>query len=262
MIDLNNVFSKMEEAILEANNEIMRLYNSHLYNVKIKEDSSPVTTADYNSNKIIHSKLDKFDDIAFLSEEDSDNKNRLNHDYVFIVDPLDGTSDFVNRDGSFSINLALVYKGDPIISFVGLPALSGYCYAIKDKGTYEVINGIKKQIFCSKKTSDLILVESMTHASEKEKEIVIKNKDRISSVIKAGASTKAYYIASQKADVSIRFTSMTKEWDTCACELIIKEAGGYFTDTYLKSFKYNKEDVFNHDGYCMFNCKDNFTLLK
>ncbi len=262
MLDLQLVFKKMQEAIIEAGKEIMRLYENKEYKVDIKKDDSPVTTADFNSNRIIHSKLDIFSDIAFLSEEDIDDKKRLNSEYVFILDPLDGTSDFVNRDGSFSVNLALVYKGDPIISFIGLPALNSYCYAIKDKGCYEVNENKIRRLYCSKKRDDLILVESMTHTSSKEKEVYDKNRSRIKDIIKAGASTKAYYIASQKADVSIRYTSMTKEWDTCACDLIVKEAGGYFVDTNLKSFKYNKEDVYNHDGYCMFNIKENIDLIK
>lgn len=260
--DFDYILSKMKEACLKASNEIMSLYNLKKYKVETKDDNSPVTTADLNSNKIIHEVLSEFDDIAFLSEEDNDDKKRMNSDYVFIVDPLDGTSDFINRDNSFSINLALVYKGLPIISIIGLPPLGGYCYAIKDKGAYSVINLKETKLHVSDKKNNLILVESMTHANKKEKEIYDKHKNRIDKAIKAGASTKAYLIASSLADVSIRFTSMTKEWDTCACDLIITESGGYFTDTKLKTFTYNKKDVYNHDGYCMFNSKENFDLLK
>lgn len=260
--DLDYILSKMKEACLKASKEIMSLYNLKNYKVETKEDNSPVTTADLNSNRIIHDVLSEFKDIAFLSEEDNDDKKRMNSDYVFIVDPLDGTSDFVNRDNSFSINLALVYQGLPIISIIGLPYLNGYCYALKNKGAYSVIDFKENKLHVSNKKENLILVESMTHTNEKENEIYKRHKNKIDKTIKAGASTKAYLIASSQADVSIRYTSMTKEWDTCACDLIITESGGYFTDTKLKTFTYNKKDVYNHDGYCMFNCKENFELLK
>lgn len=260
--DLDYILSKMKEACLKASKEIMSLYNLKNYKVDLKEDNSPVTTADLNSNRIIHEVLSEFDDIAFLSEEDNDDIKRMNSDYVFIVDPLDGTSDFVNRDNSFSINLALVYKGIPVISVIGLPPLNGYCFALKDKGCYCVIDSKENKLHVSDKKENLILVESMTHTNEKEKDIYNRHKSRIEKTIKAGASTKAYLIASGQADVSIRYTSMTKEWDTCACDLIITESGGFFTDTNLKSFSYNKKDVYNHDGYCMFNSKENFDLLK
>ena len=77
-----------------------------------------------------------------------------------------------------------------------------------------------------------------------------------------GASTKSISLAKGDVDASVRFTDKTKEWDVCAPELIVREAGGIFLDSKLKPFVYNRKDVYNHDGYCMFNKKENEILLK
>lgn len=260
---LEHILSKMIEAIKKACVKINELYDSCSYDVNYKEDKSPVTTADFLSNKIIHEELAEFKDMAgFLSEEDDEDNDRLNKKYVFIFDPLDGTNDFVNRDNSFSVNLALVYEGKPILAVIGLPRMNGYCYAVKDKGAYSVFKNKTRRIHSSSRTKKVIFVESMSNASLKDNEVYKRHEKRVKKIIKAGASTKAYLIAAGKADISIRYTDKTKEWDTCASDLIIRESGGYFTDTSLHEFTYNKEDVVNHNGYCMFNTKENCDLLK
>ncbi len=101
----------------------------------------------------------------------------------------------------------------------------------------------------------------MTHENDEEKAVVQNHQDLIDHVIRAGASTKAILLALGKGDASIRYTDKTKEWDVCAPDLIVREAGGIFLDTKKKEFSYNKKDVYNHDGYCMFNRVENMVLL-
>ncbi|MFA6829178.1 MAG: 3'(2'),5'-bisphosphate nucleotidase CysQ [Bacilli bacterium] len=256
------IFNEIKIALKEAMDEVYAIYEKG-FAVEYKEDDSPVTTADLRSNAIIRSHLSKFSDIAWLGEEDADNKERLAKDMVFIVDPLDGTQDFVNHDDCFGINIALVKDHKPIMAFIGMPFYGSYCYAVKGQGAYYVSKiGKEERLHVSSRTKDLIYLASKTHESQREKDVVAKHQDMIKEVIHQGASIKAYYLACGKGDCSVRYTSMTKEWDTCAPDLIVKEAGGIFVDSNGKEIVYNREDVYNRDGYSMFNCSDNMFLLR
>lgn len=251
----------MISACQKASKEIMRIYSKG-FHVDLKEDKSPVTDADLASNKILRAELSQFSSIGWLSEEDADNKERLTKKALFIVDPLDGTEDFVQRDGSFGINIALVVDRKPVVSVVGVPALDSYAYAIKGQGSYYVSQGKEERLHVSDKLKDLILVQSKTHSYKEELAVIERHKDIIKDVTYLGASLKAIALAQGKVDASVRFTPYTKEWDVCAPELIVTEAGGIFTDSKLNEFIYNREDVYNHDGYSMFNRVENEILLK
>lgn len=259
------MFEKELEAMIlagkSASKEVMRIYSTG-FNVSKKNDASPVTDADLASNKILSKILSQFNEIAWLSEEDADDMTRLNNDLVFIVDPLDGTTDFVNHDDSFGINIALTYKKHPVCSVVMIPAQNTYAYALKGKGTFFVASdGTETKLHVSDRTQDLIFLVSKTHREPKEDLLLNQNLDSIKEIIPMGASTKAVYLASGKADCSIRFTTQTKEWDICAPELIVTEAGGLFVDTLKHSFEYNRIDVYNKNGYCMFNRQENMRFL-
>ncbi|MFA6861003.1 MAG: 3'(2'),5'-bisphosphate nucleotidase CysQ [Bacilli bacterium] len=254
--------AKMIEAVKKSNLEIKRIYQAG-FTVKLKADHSPVTDADLASNKIIRDTLSCFKDISWLSEEDIDDVKRMQAKKIFIIDPLDGTQDFVNHDGSFGVNLALVEDRHPVVAVIGVPMKQAYAYAVIGQGSYYVdAEGHKTRMHVSSRTKDLILVFSMTHVNKEEETVFNKHKTLIKEIQKLGASTKAIAIASGLADCCIRYTNATKEWDVCAPELIVTEAGGVFTDTNLKPFIYNRKNVYNEDGYCMFNRKENEILLK
>lgn len=259
-MNTENILKAMISACTKASKEIMEIYNRD-FKINIKEDNSPVTEADLASNKIIKKELSVFDEIGWLSEEDIDNEARFSKDALFIIDPLDGTQDFVNKDGSFGINIALVYHQKPLISVIGVPASNTYAYAIKGKGAFLHQNNKNVRLHVSNRTKDLIIVQSMTHVTRKDNSVVKKHADLIKEVRKLGASTKAIALANGEVDCSIRYTDKTKEWDVCAPELIVKEAGGIFVTTKGEEFTYNRKDVYNHDGYAMFNQKENMILL-
>ncbi len=251
----------MISACLKASKEIMKYYKQG-FHIDYKEDASPVTDADLASNKIIRAELSQFADIGWLSEEDADNEERFNHRALFVVDPLDGTQDYVHHDDSFGVNIALVVDTLPVVSVIGVPAKNAYAYAVKGQGAYYVNGEVSKRMHVSNKTSDLILAESLTHLLPEEKAVLERHKDIIKDVIYLGASTKAIALANGDVDASIRFTPLTKEWDVCAPDLIVREAGGIFVDSKLNPFTYNRKDVANHDGYSMFNRIENTILLK
>lgn len=253
---------EMIEAVKKANEKVLEIYNSS-FNIEYKADKSPVTDADFASDKIIRDTLKSAIDVGYLSEEEEDDLSRLNKEAIFIVDPLDGTQDFVNHDSSFGINLALVINHEPVLAVIGLPVEKAICYAEKEKGTrYIDKDGRESELHVSDRVKDLIFLASKTHELEEEKEVYLKHADLIKDVKRYGASTKAVLLAAGKADASIRFTSYTKEWDVCAPDLVVREAGGIFLDTELKPFVYNRKDVYNHLGYCMFNRKENERLLE
>lgn len=262
--DKTKLLNTMLEAAKAASKKILQIYKDG-FNIQYKEDKSPLTDADLASNKTIREMLkplvEKYQ-IAWLSEEDADNKERLKNDKVIIVDPLDGTADFVKKDDSFSINIAYVENRRPVLSLIAVPCKNLIMYAIKDNGCYYIDeNGTTVKCHTNNKSKDLIFVSSISHPCEKETRFYKKHEDLISKVIPMGACTKAFAIAKGDADCCVRFTSDTKEWDVCAADLIVHEAGGIFVDPNGKEFIYNRENVYNPFGYCIFNNRETLEKL-
>ncbi len=259
---MDEILEKMIDAATRASRAICSIYQ-HSFKIEYKSDNSPVTDADIASDAWIQETLACFSDCYYLSEERADNLARLRYRKVFIVDPLDGTQDFVNHDGSFSVNIAYCVDGIPQIGVIALPLSNEIVYAEKGKGAYLInAQGKTEKIHVSDRRDNLIMMMSMTHVMPKEQELIDRHKDRIAEVRYAGASSKAIAVARGDADCSVRYTDMTKEWDVCAPDIIVREAGGIFSDTDLSPFTYNKRDVYNHKGYLMLNRIENKFLLE
>ena len=253
--------NKMLEAGREASKNIMKYYNEG-FHTEYKDDDSPVTEADKTSDILIRNILSKaFPTYAFLTEESRDDKSRLNNDYVFIIDPLDGTEDYVHKDGQFTTNIALAYKHEIVVGVVAIPMTGEIYYAVKGEGAYKIDkDGNVIKLHVSSKTSDLTCFRSVYHFAEKEKETVEKHKDKITNVVKKGSSLKACLIAEGKGEISYRLTSGTKEWDTAAFDLIVQESGGYVVKLDGTRMTYNREDVRNLDPYVIVNKLENILL--
>lgn len=245
----------------EAMDNIMNYYN-HGFHTEMKDDNSPVTEADKTTDLLIKSYLSKlFPTYSFLTEESEDNKERLNNDYVFIIDPLDGTKDFVHKDGEFTCNIGLCYKHEIVMGVVAVPAKNEIYYATKGDGAYKITNDGKTiRLNVSDKTSDLTCLTSVFHSAQVEIETIQKHNDKIAHVIKKGSSLKACEIAEGKAEISYRLTQGTKEWDTAAFTIIVEEAGGYVLKLNGEKIRYNREDVYNREGYVIVNKKENILL--
>lgn len=255
---------ELEIAILAAQKAslaILQIYNSNELNVEIKSDNSPVTKADKLADKIIRDELHKsFPTYSLLTEESVDDLSRLNNDYVWVVDPIDGTKDFIAHDGEFSVNIALVYKHVSVLGVILSPVTGDIYYATSGKGAYLIKNGVTTKLSVSKKTKDLTVITSHFHTRDDELSTINKHKDVISKIITIGSSLKGCVIASGLAELSYKFSSNTKEWDTAAMQIIIEEAGGHLVKLDGKPVRYNKEDVFNRGGYLICNSMDNFLL--
>lgn len=255
------ILKDMILAAQKAKDIIINYYKQGV-SYELKEDNSPVTIADKESNKCIKEYLTKkYPGFAILSEEDKDSEDRLKNDYVIIIDPLDGTEDFIKRTDQFAINIALCYKHEIVAGVIGVPCLNYIYYASKDNGSYKIDeNGNITKLHVSNKTDNLTCLVSMFHTTKKEEELISKHKDKIGEIKKCGSSYKACMIAEGKAEFTYRMSSGTKEWDTAPFEIIIKEAGGVVLKPDLTPMKYNRKDVYNREGYIVANKIENILL--
>ena len=245
-----------KDIIKEAGKKILDIYKTD-FEVEYKEDDSPLTMADRLSNEIIVSKLkEKFKDYAILSEESKDNLERMKNDWCWIIDPLDGTKEFVKKNGEFTVNIALTHKKKPILGLIYVPTHKKLYYAQKSKGAYlEKDNGEITKLKVSRRKKRLRMVISRSHAS-KEVQNLIETKDCIKEVKRAGSSLKGCLIAEGKAEVYYRYNP-TMEWDTAAMHSIVEEAGGVFRKLNDSEMRYNRKNNVNKEGFYILNNKNN-----
>ncbi len=242
----------IESLALKACDAIIEVYETD-FGVTLKNDQSPLTEADRRSNGIITSGLyERFPSYAILAEESKDDLNRFNNDYCFIVDPLDGTKEFVKRNGEFTVNIALAYKGKVVFGLIAVPCTKELYIALTGEGSFYKHNGINKKLHVSKKTSELCMVVSRSHPSEQLQKTMELNKDKIKNITDVGSSLKGCMIARGEADIYYRF-GYTSEWDTAAMQCIVEEAGGVFMNMDDTEMTYNRIDVLNRKGFYILN---------
>ena len=249
------------EAGLIAREKILEIYHKG-FDVEIKEDASPVTAADKKADQIIREHLHRlFPTYAFLTEESEDDKSRLENDFVWIVDPVDGTKDFVAKDDEFTTNIALAYKHKLVVGVVIAPAKDEIYFASDKNGAfYQKIGQNPVKIHVNDKLDDLTVLTSVFHFNADEQAIIDRHSDKIKHVMKKGSSLKPCAIAHGLAEITYRCSPNTKEWDTAACQIILEEAGGLFVEPDGTPIRYNREDVYNRKGYIAVNRKENILL--
>ena len=247
------------EAALLAKEEIMKVY-AQQFDVEIKDDNSPVTIAEKNAEKIIREYLhSKYPEYGMLTEESNDDKTRLTNDYIWIVDPVDGTKDFVARDNEFTTNIALAYKGEVVVGVVNVPANNEMYFAAQGAGAFFKNDlGKVESIHVNEKINDLTILVSRFHTTTEEEAYIEKHANKIKHLQAYGSSIKPCRIARGLAELHVRLSAGTKEWDTAASQCIVEEAGGAFVNAAtLKPLTYNREDVYNREGYIVANSWDN-----
>ena len=239
------------EAATKAGDAIMKVYTTN-FESKTKDDDSPITEADLASNRIIKEVLAKSGH-CILSEEDADDKTRLGEKTLWIVDPLDGTSDFIDRTGEFTVMIALVWDKEPVLGVINWPDGKKMFVAQKGRGAFRFSDGVWEKISVSS-TSDLKrcrAVGSRHHLSDKEK--VLIEKLEIPEFTSVGSSLKVCKISSGEADVYFTYTNKMSEWDSAASNCIVTEAGGKMTDMKGYEITYNNKDVKHQDGIFVTN---------
>lgn len=252
------VVNVLKELAVQAGQVIMSIYETD-FSVQYKEDDSPLTMADKQANALIVEGLQKnFPEVAILSEEVKDDKSRRAHAYCFIVDPLDGTKEFVKKNGQFTVNIALVYQQRPIVGVIYVPVTGDLYYATRNDGAFKQdgATGNVNQLQVSDKIDSLIWVGSKSHSTEKETNLIEAHKEQITETISAGSSLKGCLVAEQKADVYYRF-GLTCEWDTAAMHCIAEVAGAVVRQMDNTELLYNRENTLNEKGFYIVNCKEN-----
>ena len=244
------------DTIIEAGERVREIYESD-FEVGKKDDDSPITKADLESNKIIRAALEKTG-IPILSEEDVDDKSRLNSDKIWIVDPLDGTTDFVNRTGEFTIMIGLVENHVPVMGLIYWPTKQKLYYAERGMGAFcshsDTAEECVWEVISVRETQNLedcLALVSRHHLSDREKKILDHLK--ITHTASIGSSLKVMEISSGMADVYLTTTNKMKQWDTCASYCIISEAGGKITDVTGNELVYNTNIVNHENGILVTN---------
>lgn len=237
-----------------AGQEILKIYSLD-FEVEFKEDDSPLTLADKNANDLIINGLqEQFPQYSILSEESKDTKERLNNDWCFIVDPLDGTKEFVKKNDEFTVNIGLAYKNRVVLGVIYVPVTKELYYAMKGKGSFYELEGKTEINRVSDINDNPRMMISRSHLSEELKVLIEKN--GIKNTKQVGSSLKGCLIAQGKAEIYYRF-GLTMEWDTCAMQCIVEEAGGILRQMDGSEMTYNRENSLNDKGFYILNREEN-----
>ena len=242
--------NQLKEGILNlmtnANKAIMKVYEEPNSEVDIKDDKTPVTKADLAANKILIDGLKKlFPEIPTLSEENKCSFNIPKTNKVFwLIDPLDGTKEFIKKNDEFTCNLALVENNISTLGFVSVPAKGLIYYGGKKFGS-KLISKNKKitEIKCKKVSGICRVVASKSHLNKETKEFIAHIQGKV-ELIQAGSSLKFIKIAEGLADIYPRLAP-TSEWDTAAAHAILEGAGGNVLKLNGKDIIYGKDNIIN-----------------
>ena len=246
---------------VDAGEVILNYYNENV-DVIYKDDESPLTKADLASHKIITDSIKKITpEIPILSEEEFiDWKIRKKWKKYWLIDPLDGTKEFIKKNDEFTVNIALIENNRPILGVIYTPALNELFYSIKNFGSYKILtkkklNTLKeaKRISINKKKSNKIkIVGSRSHSNPILDKWVNKNFNEF-DILQKGSSLKFCLIAEGSADIYPRF-GPTSEWDIAAGHIILEEAGGKLKSIDNKEILYNeKENILNPEFFAYSN---------
>ncbi len=237
----------------EAGNAILDIYNTD-FDVEKKADQSPLTAADLASHKIIVEALKKLTpDIPILSEESAEITvaQRRSWSCYWLIDPLDGTREFVKRNGEFTVNIALIEDGEPTVGIVYVPVTGVIYYGDRKVGAFRQLPGEKRcKISVRPKHRHPVKVAgSRSHAGESLKRYLTNLGAH--EIISMGSSLKLCLVAEGSADIYPRI-GPTSEWDTAAAQAVVEAAGGRVTDTQMQPLRYNSKDSLLNPHFFVF----------
>ena len=227
----------------EAGEAIMEIYHSD-FAVEHKADKSPLTAADLKSHEIIARRLHELTpEIPLLSEEEKalPFEQRRQWRTYWLIDPIDGTREFVKRNGEFTVNIALIHDHEPVLGIVDAPALNTVWYAARGAGAWKQVDDqAPAPIQCRELRDDrLALASSRSHGSEKLQAFEAAIGEHESRPM--GSSLKFCLVAEGEADLYPRL-GLTSEWDTAAAQCVVEQAGGQVTTLDMKPLRYNTKD--------------------
>ena len=232
----------------EAGNVIMQVYKQD-FEVEYKQDSSPLTLADKRANDIIEDGLNQLSvNFPILSEEGKETpyEDRKHWEYFWLVDPLDGTKEFVKKNGEFTVNIALIYKDTPVLGVVYTPALDVCYWAKQYEGAFKDGQKLPLKIESQRKTYKIVASRShMSNETQAFIDAIYTSKEK--ELVSIGSSLKICLVAEGEADIYPRL-GPTMEWDTGAAHAIVIDAGKQlqkYENGQFSQHIYNKESTFN-----------------
>jgi len=245
-----------------AGTSILQVYNEP-FNVEYKSDNSPLTAADKISNLILTSGLKVTDYPNILSEESAEvpYEERKDWEWLWVVDPLDGTKEFVKRNGEFTVNIALIHQNLPVFGIIYIPVTGVLYFAIKGQGAFVVPNAgtirppqhrndlmiYAEQLPLEQPKRNYTVVASRSHMSPETEAFIEQQKKKhgVVDTISAGSSIKFCLVAEGKADAYPRFAP-TMEWDTAAGQILVEETGKKLINIETdKVLRYNRPKLVN-----------------
>ena len=242
---------------IDAGRKILEIYESG-FHISSKSDQTPVTEADIAAHEIIENALVQLTpDIPVLSEESADIpfSERQQWKTYWLVDPLDGTIEFINRTGEFTVNIALIVENHPVIGIVHAPVLGTYYYACKGHGAYKRAHTAEPQQINVREldsSGKIVIACGRARCAPKFQALLKKLPDY--EIITMGSALKSCLVAEGKADLYARL-GPTSEWDTAAAQCIVEEAGGHVTELDLNPLKYNQKDELLNPHFVVFGDK-------
>jgi len=245
-IDIQNIVTIAKE----AGDVIMQIYKQD-FEVEYKQDNSPLTLADKKANDIIEGGLNQLSvNFPILSEEGKEipYEDRRHWEYFWLIDPLDGTKEFVKKNGEFTVNIALIYKDTPVLGVVYAPALNVCYWAKQGEGAFK--DGKQLPLKTGDQRNTHKIVVSRSHMSDETQTFIDAiDTDKEKELISIGSSLKICLVAEGEADIYPRL-GPTMEWDTGAAHSIVEESSASFkrhtkNGLYFQHL-YNKPDLLNN----------------
>lgn len=234
------MLEELKSIVRDAGAAIMKVYESDDFDVQQKGDDSPLTKADLAAHNVILDGLTALDtQYPIISEESSDIswEQRKHWQRYWLVDPLDGTKEFIKRNGEFTVNIALIENGEPILGVVYAPVLDAMYIGERDKGAS--LNGDVISVELNEPDT-LRIVGSRSHASQETIDW-LEQLGKPYEIVPMGSSLKICLVAEGKADIYPRL-GPTCEWDTGAAHAVLKAAGGSITTVDGEPLRYNQKD--------------------
>ena len=247
--NLTDYLEPLADLARRAGDAIMEVHNRDDFEVLLKADNSPLTDADRAANNIIVAGLQELEpDIPIISEENKtvDYATRKNWNRCWMVDPLDGTKEFIKRNGEFTVNIALIEDGASIMGVVYVPATNQLYFGARGYGAYEISGEENHPLTAAEFTATdagLKIVGSRSHLNDATKNFMLAFNQP--TVVSKGSSLKFLILAEAEAHIYPRLAP-TMEWDTAAAQIILEEAGGAVIDRETQApLRYNKENLLN-----------------
>lgn len=253
-MDFTKELEAAKKIAVAAGEAIMEIYETGDFGIEMKSDQSPLTKADKESNRRIVSYLrELFPEYGILSEEEKDDQSRLEKELCFVIDPLDGTKEFVKRNGQFTVNIALSYRKESVMGVIYVPVTGELYYAARGYGSYLEKDQVVTRLQVAKEDkplSELRVVMSGSHGCEAMEQLIAQYGWH--HLLRIGSSLKGCLVAKGEADVYYRHNP-TMEWDTAAMQCIVEEAGGIFRQMDGTPMTYNRINSLNDKGFYVVN---------